>query len=195
MIQFSLNRSFRSLSRRQIQVLEVQIIYPLQRIVARIPVRTVSHHRHHRIETVQLPRHQFGKRQSYVWFNYYRDIIDQNEKKNGTCDSWIFLLLFQTPNSSSNNNGAPPVPQRHSSMRNSNGAQATIVQHQQATIVTTVVTPNSTRTVNRFVMDLEAKFGHSFHNVTEFPPPQPFTKYDKSYPSRNMKATTGTFWN
>ncbi|XP_055316855.1 WAS/WASL-interacting protein family member 2 isoform X2 [Sitodiplosis mosellana] len=93
-----------------------------------------------------------------------------------------------TPNSSSNNNGAPPVPQRHSSMRNSNGAQATVVQH-QASIVTSV-TPNSTRTVTRFVMDLEAKFGHSFHNVTEFPPPQPFTKYEKSYPSRNMKATT-----
>lgn len=75
-------------------------------------------------------------------------------------------------------------------MRNSNGGQATVVQHQ--TIVTSV-TPNSTRTVTRFVMDLETKFGHSFHNVTEFPAPSPFTKFEKSYPSRNMKATTGTF--
>lgn len=77
-------------------------------------------------------------------------------------------------------------------MRNSNGAQATIVQHQ--TIVSTTLSPNATRTnVTRFVVDLDSKFGHSFHNVTEFPAPSPFTKFEKSYPSRNMKATTGMF--
>lgn len=100
-----------------------------------------------------------------------------------------FNVHFHLQTPISNNNGAPPVPQRHSSMRNSNGAQATVVQHQTIT----TVTPNSTRTVTRFVMDLDAKFGHSFHNVTEFPAPSPFTKFEKSYPSRNMKATTGMF--
>lgn len=103
-------------------------------------------------------------------------------------------FILQTPNSNNTNINtvAPPVPQRHSSMRNSNGAQSTIVQHQ--TIVSTV-TPNATRTaVTRFVVDLDSKFGHAFHNVTEFPAPSPFTKFEKSYPSRNMKATSGMFW-
>ncbi|XP_031640178.1 WAS/WASL-interacting protein family member 2 isoform X4 [Contarinia nasturtii] len=98
--------------------------------------------------------------------------------------------IRQTSITPSNSGVAPPVPQRHSSMRNSNGGQVTtVVQHQT---VATSVTSNSTRTVvNRFVIDLEAKFGHTFHNVTEFPAPQPFTKFEKSYPSRNMsKATT-----
>lgn len=45
----------------------------------------------------------------------------------------------------------------------------------------------------RFIIDLDAKFGHSFHNVTEFPAPSPFTRFEKSYPSRNIKATTGMF--
>lgn len=91
------------------------------------------------------------------------------------------------------------MPQRHSSMRNSNGALATnVVQHQQTITTSTVV---QTRGVavgggssgTRFVIDLDAKFGHSFHNVTEFPAPSPFTRFEKSYPSRNIKATTGMF--
>lgn len=62
---------------------------------------------------------------------------------------------------------------------------------QQQTTVTTGM-PNSTRTVTRFVLDLDARFGSAFHNVTEFPAPSPFTKFEKSYPSRNIvKATTG----
>lgn len=157
----------------------MRIIYQLQRIVVRIPAQTVLHHHRHRIGIAQLLL--FGRRQLYDSSTKYLE-----SKLKFTHIS--LYLIFQAPNS--NNNGAPPVPQRHSSMRNSNGAQATVVQHQ--TFVTTV-TPNSTRTVTRFVMDLEAKFGHSFHNVTEFPPPQPFTKFEKSYPSQNMKATTGTF--
>lgn len=106
----------------------------------------------------------------------YKNSFFVHTKRRTSCN--LVHLFRQTP---SNNSGAPPVPKRDSSMRNSNGAQATVVQHQ--TIVTTV-TQNSARIVNRFVMDIEAKFGNSFHNVTEFPVPQPFTKLEKSYPSR-----------
>lgn len=74
-------------------------------------------------------------------------------------------IVFQTP--ASNNNGAPPVPQRHSSMRNSNPLA-------QTTASASSTTTKSTRTVNRNTIDLDAKFGHAFHNVTEFPAPQPF---------------------
>lgn len=76
------------------------------------------------------------------------------------------LRQSSSTNQSTPNSIAPPVPQRHSSMRTSN--------------------PSNIR--NRITVDLEAKFGHLFHNVTEFPPPSPFTNLPKSYPSRNAKV-------
>lgn len=45
--------------------------------------------------------------------------------------------------------------------------------------------------VGRLVIDLEAKFGKRFHNVTEFPKPPPFLNIQKIYPSRTLKATNG----
>lgn len=56
-------------------------------------------------------------------------------------------------------------------------------QHQQYNQTT------GSRSSNRVIIDLEAKFSHLFHNVTEFPPPPPFTNLPKSYQS--TKATTG----
>lgn len=79
-------------------------------------------------------------------------------------------------------------------MRNSNGSLATnMVQHQQTIAASTVVQTRGVAAGARFLIDLDAKFGHSFHNVTEFPAPSPFTRFEKSYPSRNIKATTGMF--
>lgn len=75
------------------------------------------------------------------------------------------------PTTTTTNSIAPPVPQRHSSMRTNS-------------------VPATTRTP-RITVDLETKFGHMFHNVTEFPPPSPFTNLPKSYPSRNAKTAPG----
>lgn len=65
------------------------------------------------------------------------------------------------------------MPQRHSSMRNSNPNNTLHQQTQMA------------RTINRNAVD----FGLSFHNVTEFPTPSPFTNLPKTYPS--LRSTTG----
>lgn len=92
------------------------------------------------------------------------------------------------------------MPQRGSSMRNSNSN----VQQMTATVSAKSSSPSSsnqqftstTRTtaVTRIVVDLDAKFGNAFHNVTEFPPPSPFTNFQKTYPSRiNVKTHTGRF--
>lgn len=76
-------------------------------------------------------------------------------------------------------------------MRNP-GTPTAVIQQQQTTVTST--TSNSSRSVTRIIVDLDAKFGHTFHNVTEFPAPSPFTKFEKSYPSQyNMKTTTGMF--
>lgn len=45
--------------------------------------------------------------------------------------------------------------------------------------------------VSRLVIDLEAKFGKRFHNVTEFSKPPPFLNIQKMYPSRTLKASNG----
>lgn len=75
-----------------------------------------------------------------------------------------------------------------------------MVQHQQTITASSVVQTRGVAAGGggggggaRFIIDLDAKFGHSFHNVTEFPAPSPFTRFEKSYPSRNIKATTGMF--
>lgn len=44
----------------------------------------------------------------------------------------------------------------------------------QTPIAASATTPKSTRTMNLTAVDLDAKFSHKFHNVTEFPAPQPF---------------------
>lgn len=49
---------------------------------------------------------------------------------------------------------------------------------------------SGSRSTSRYV-EIDAKFSHLFHNVTEFPPPSPFTNLPKMYPSRNIKTTTG----
>lgn len=86
----------------------------------------------------------------------------------------------------STNSGAPPVPLRHSSM---NRASNTSVSPHNSQ-------PNNhnnsgSRDSNKMVIDIEAKFGHLFHNVTEFPSPPPFTNVPKTYPSRSNKTATG----
>lgn len=43
----------------------------------------------------------------------------------------------------------------------------------------------------RVVIDLEAKFGKRFHNVTEFSKPPPFLNIQKIYPSRALQASNG----
>lgn len=75
---------------------------------------------------------------------------------------------------------------------------ANMVQHQQTAASSVVQTRGAAAgggagSGARFIIDLDAKFGNSFHNVTEFPAPSPFTRFEKSYPSRNIKATTGMF--
>ncbi|XP_037941556.1 uncharacterized protein PB18E9.04c-like, partial [Teleopsis dalmanni] len=92
--------------------------------------------------------------------------------------------------SSNTGSGAPPVPpQRHSSIR----ANAPITPPTTASaplfgnnIGNNISNANS---VSRLVVDLEAKFGKRFHNVTEFPKPPPFLNVQKIYPSRTVKAT------
>lgn len=91
------------------------------------------------------------------------------------------------------------MPQRGSSMRNSNSnvphmtaasAKSSSNQQQQ---ITSVTKTTRTTAITRIAVDLDAKFGNAFHNVTEFPPPSPFTNFQKSYPSRNIKTQTGRF--
>lgn len=81
-------------------------------------------------------------------------------------------------------------------MRNSNGTLVTNMVQQTSIAASSVVQTRGAAAAGggaRFIIDLDAKFGHSFHNVTEFPAPSPFTRFEKSYPSRNIKATTGMF--
>lgn len=84
------------------------------------------------------------------------------------------------------NPNAPPVPQRHSSMRNSQSnltAGTTVVYQSQNSHSTQQLNhAGQIRTIAQTI-DIEAKFSHLFHNVTEFPPPAPFTNLPKSYPS------------
>lgn len=58
-------------------------------------------------------------------------------------------------------------------MRNSN-------PNGQSTVAGSATTPKSSRTVNRSIIDLDARFGHVFHKVTEFPSPQPFQNLKNS---------------
>lgn len=82
---------------------------------------------------------------------------------------------------------APVPPQRHSSMR-----QNSITQTQQ--IISSHQHDNvSTNKVGRLIVDLEMKFSNRFHNVTEFRSPPPFTNFQKSYPSLNVKTANGKF--
>lgn len=43
--------------------------------------------------------------------------------------------------------------------------------------------PPAIITTNRFVIDIDARFEHLFHDVHHFPAPMPFTKFEKYYPS------------
>lgn len=71
----------------------------------------------------------------------------------------------------------PPPPQRYSSIRNSTNS-----------IASTTIAYKSQNVNNQKTIDIDAKFGHLFHNVTEFPPPSPFTNLPKSYPSLKPRA-------
>lgn len=121
---------------------------------------------------------------------------------------FIFSHSSQTPtaNTTNNSGGAPPVPQRGSSMRNSNSNVQQMIaastkssspsSSNQQFASTTVASTTRTTAVSRIVVDLDAKFGNAFHNVTEFPPPSPFTNFQKTYPSRtrtNVRTQTGRF--
>lgn len=142
------------------------------------------HHHFRRIE-IQLHHHQF------VISQLLYGLIHQIYKIPSINKYHFRFFPFQPP--STDNSGAPAVPPRVSSIRNSNGAQMTIVQQQTNS---TAGMSSSARTVTRFVVDLDARFGAAFHNVTEFPAPSPFTNFEKSYASKssqNIKATTGMF--
>lgn len=52
----------------------------------------------------------------------------------------------------------------------------------------------TTNKVGRLIVDLESKFSNRFHNVTEFRSPSPFTNFQKSYPSLNVKTANGMFY-
>lgn len=77
----------------------------------------------------------------------------------------LLKCVFQTPGSRSNNNDAPPVPRRDSSMRSGQTGHITSAN---------TTTPKSSRTINLTIVDLDARYGHAFHSVAEFPSPSPF---------------------
>lgn len=92
-------------------------------------------------------------------------------------------------------------PQRHSSIRSTVGTTSTSTTissstPQQLPVQQKIMQPNGSvpNSVNRIIVDLEAKFANRFHNVTDFSKPAPFLNCDKHYPSRNTRAKNGIYY-
>lgn len=81
-------------------------------------------------------------------------------------------------------------PQRHSSIRTVINT-APNVDSTGGPLSGVGVGSGTGASVSRLVIDLEAKFGKRFHNVTEFSKPPPFLNIEKMYPSRTLKASNG----
>ncbi|ALC42793.1 Vrp1, partial [Drosophila busckii] len=90
---------------------------------------------------------------------------------------------------------APVPPQRHSSIRANTPLTppthlANATHNFGSSGVLSSSTASTGASVGRLVIDLEAKFGKRFHNVTEFPKPPPYLSIQKVYPSLStLKAT------